>query len=218
MKIYLPPVLEVSNNYLHFKHIKAIQHSTAIPSWSLLQLGEGKELALAHLDLFTQSPSYARLGRPIEKCLQSSLKEKTNKTLLLEPLCAGTRVWGCLTASRAVALKHFPRACAVDENTACSDGICNLGLEVAQQPWHSPSWAQGSPGSISAAQGTGAVKPPGPRSVPPHHCCPLHRNCREGGQHLHCKDVLGFHLQMRVGNGFCLLHDRETLTNLQPEM
>lgn len=96
--------------------------------------------------------------------------------------------------------------------------ICNLGLEVAQQPWHSPSWAEGSPGSISAAQGTGAVNPPRPRSVPPQHCCPLHRNCREGGQHLHSKDVLGLHLQIRVGNGFCLLHERETPTNLKPEM
>lgn len=34
----------------------------------------------------------------------------------------------------------------------------------------------------------------------------------------HSKDVLGFHLHITVGNGFCLLHERETPTNLKPEM
>lgn len=65
-----------------------MQHSTAGSNWSLLKLSEGKELALTRLDLFTQSQGgqgrlknvlNARVGRPIEKCLQSSLKEKPNK-------------------------------------------------------------------------------------------------------------------------------------------
>lgn len=49
-----------------------------------------------------------------------------------------------------------------DENTECSGGICKLELEVAQQPWHRPSRAEGPPGSISAAQGTWVWNPQAP--------------------------------------------------------
>ncbi|KAI1236829.1 hypothetical protein IHE44_0015083 [Lamprotornis superbus] len=153
-------------NYLHFKDIKTIQHSTAVPIWSLLQLSEGKELALTHLHLFTQSPSYAQEG------------------------------W-------------------CDENTECRDGICNLELEVALQPWHRPSRAEGSPGSISAAQGTLSV------SASTSLLSLQSQSCAEtaGKEGSTCtQEALEFLLQIREGNGFCLLHEREIPTNLKPEM
>lgn len=224
MKIYLPPILEVSNKYLHFKHIKTVQHSTAVPIWSLLQLSEGKELALTHLDQFTQSPSYAQEGwaGPEKNVCKAVWREKQTKKPLTATVCKSLNLEVLNSPQELLLWSIFVGPMQCDKNTEWSDGICSQELEVAQQPWHRPSRAEGSPGSISAAQGTLSVKPTGPRSVPAHPSCPSRARAaagtagREGST---CtQEALEFHWQSREGNGFCLLHERETPTNLKPEM
>lgn len=223
MKIHLPPVLEVSNKSLALQTHKdsPAQHSYSQLESPAAEWREG--IGSDSPGPVHPKPFSCQGGQAHRKMSAKQFEgENKQKTPLTATVCKHLSLEVLDSPQELLLWSFFMGPVQCDENMECSDGICNLELQGAQRQrgWGSTRLHFSSTRDtecethlpqVSAT--TSLLSPPQAELLQK-----LQRGRAAPAPTRHSKDLLGFHLHIRVGNGFCLLSERKTPTKLKPEM